>query len=123
MKNCDTIHERLSLYLDHELQGDERTAFEAHIESCDSCASFVEKELAFLNAIRKSAPLYAASPELKTRVAEIVSGSKQPVVRPRRLKWVLPIAAAVLVLLLPVVIWRVVRQDDRPENGAPSAFA
>lgn len=125
MKNCDSIHERLSLYLDNELQGDERTDFEAHIESCDSCASFVEKELAFLNAIRKSAPLYAASPEVKTRVAEIVSGSKQPVVRerPRRLKWALPIAASVLVLLLPVVIWRVVRQDDRPENGAPSAFA
>jgi anti-sigma factor RsiW len=113
------------LYLDNELQGDERTAFETHVESCDSCASFVEKELTFLNAIRKSAPLHVASPELKTRMAEIVNGSRPPVVqkRSRRLKWALPIAAAVLVLLLPIAIWRVVRRDDHPENGAPSAFA
>jgi anti-sigma factor RsiW len=113
------------LYLDNELQGDERTAFEAHIQSCDACASFVERELTFLNAIRQSAPLHVASPELRARVAEIVNGSEPPVVRERsrRLKWALPIAAALLVLLLPVVIWRVVRRDDHPENGVPSAFA
>lgn len=124
MKNCVSIHERLSLYLDNELQGDERTAFEAHVDGCDSCAAFVEKELTFLNAIRKSGPLYVAAPELKTSVAELVKGSsKQPVVRTQRLNWALPIAAALLVLLLPVVIWRVVRQDKHPENGVPSAFA
>ena len=124
MKNCVSIHERLSLYLDNELQGDERTDFETHIESCDSCASFVEKELAFLNAIRKSAPLHVASPELKTRVARAVDGSaKPPAARTRVRKWALPIAAALLVLLLPVVIWRVVRQEDHPEKGVPSAFA
>jgi anti-sigma factor RsiW len=125
MKDCVSIHERLSLYLDNELQGDERTAFESHIESCDSCAAFVEKELTFLNAVRKSGPLHVASPELKRRVAELVNGSRQPVVRDRsrRVKWALPIAAALLVLLLPVVIWRVMRREDHPENGVPSAFA
>jgi anti-sigma factor RsiW len=124
MNNCDSIHERLSLYLDNELQGDERTAFETHVESCDSCASIVEKELTFLNAIRKSAPLHVASPELRAKVETIVNGSKQPVVHQRslRLRWVLPIAAGLLVLLFPV-IWRVVRRDDHPENGVPSAFA
>jgi hypothetical protein len=35
----------------------------------------------------------------------------------------LPAAAALLVLLLPVVVWRIVRDGDHPENGAPSAFA
>lgn len=125
MNNCDSIHERLSLYLDHELQGDDRTDFETHIQSCDSCASLVEKELTFLNAIRKSGPLYVASPELQTKVREIVNGSQPPVVRERSrvLNWALPIAAALLVLLLPVVIWRVVRQDNHPENSAPSKFA
>ena len=124
MKNCDSIHERLSLYLDNELQGDERTDFETHIESCDSCASVVEKELTFLNAIRKNAPLHVASPELRTKVSAIVSGStKQPVAPSRRLKWALPIAAALLVLLAPIVVWRVVRRDEHPEKGVPSAFA
>jgi len=125
MRDCDGIHDRLSLYLDNELQGDERAAFEAHVESCDACAAFVEKELTFLNAIRKSGPLHVVPPELKAKVSEIVSGSWRPVARKRarRLKWALPIAAALLVLLLPVVIWRVVRQSDHPENGVPSAFA
>lgn len=113
------------MYLDNELQGDERAAVEAHVESCDSCASFVEKELTFLNAIRKSGPVHVAAPELRTKVSEILSGPKHPLVRERSrsLKWVLPIAAALLVFLLPVVIWRVMRQEDHPENGVPSAFA
>lgn len=123
MTNCENIRERLTLYLDNELQGDERAAIEAHVESCNSCASFVEKELTFLNAVRKSGRAHVASPELKAKVGEILSGSKQPVVRSRQLRWALPIAAALLVLLLPVVIWRVMRQQDHPENGAPSAFA
>lgn len=126
MTNCENMRERLTLYLDNELQGDERAAVELHIESCNSCSSFVEKELTFLNAIRKSAPVHVASPELRTKVSEILSSSpKQPVVRERsrRFKWALPIAAGLLVLVLPVVIWRVVRQGDRPENGVPSAFA
>lgn len=125
MTNCENIRERLTLYLDNELQGDERALVEAHVESCDSCASFVEKELTFLNAIRKSGPLHVASPELKAKVSEIVSGSDGPVVRERsrQMKWMLPVAAGLLVLLLPVVIWRIVRDGDHPENVAPSAFA
>ena len=123
MTNCENIRERLTLYLDNELQGDERAAIEAHVESCNSCASFVEKELTFLNAVRKSGRAHVVSPELKARVAEILSGPKQPLVRSRRLRWALPIAAALLVLLLPVVIWRVMRQQDHPEHGVPSAFA
>jgi len=125
MTNCEEIRERVALYLDNELQGDERAAVETHVESCTACASFVEKELTFLNRVRKSAPLYVAGPELKAKVVEILNGAGQPVVRARsrRIKWLLPIAAALLVLLLPVVIWRVVRQDAHPENGVPSVFA
>ena len=81
MTNCEEIRERLTLYLDNELQGDERALVEAHVESCNSCASFVEKELTFLNTVRKSGPLHVASPELKEKVSEILSGSKEPVVR------------------------------------------
>jgi len=127
MRNCEDIRERLALYLDNELQGDERAAFEAHTKACVSCASFVEKELAFLNAVRASGPLHTAPETLKAKVAEIVNGpTEAPRVRlPQRLllKWMLPIAAGLLVLLVPVVIWRVVREGAHPENGVPSAFA
>jgi anti-sigma factor RsiW len=123
MKNCGDIRERLSLYLDNELQGDERAAFEAHAQACQSCATFIEKERAFLNAIRGSGPLHVASPELRAKVTEVMAaGSQSEVVRSSRVKWILPIAAAVLVLLLPLVVWRGMRQTTRP-NGGPSKFA
>jgi anti-sigma factor (TIGR02949 family) len=123
MNNCDDIRERLALYLDNELQGDERAAFEAHTQSCQSCASFVEKERAFLNAIRGSGPLHTAPETLRTKVAGIVNGATRATRERSRLRWVLPVAAALLILLLPVAIWRVVRQPVRPENGVPSPFA
>ena len=124
MKNCADIHERLSLYLDNELQGDERAAFEAHAQACQSCASFIEKERAFLNAIRGSGPLQVASPELRAKVAEMMSEPASAVVRqPARLKWILPIAAAVLVLLVPLVVWRGLRQTNGTANGGLSKFA
>ena len=129
MRNCEDIRDRLTLYLDNELQGDERAAFEAHLQTCASCASFVEKERAFLNSIRDAGPLHTASPELRAKVAEIVSGTRPHrsghllARRPSGTRWIVPIAAAVLVLILPVVIWRVVRQSDHPKNGTPSGFA
>lgn len=123
MNNCEDIRERLSLYLDNELQGDERTAFEAHVRACQSCASFVEKERTFLNAIRSGRPLHLASPELRARMAEVMSGPSPAMRPPLRLKWILPVAAAVLVLLVPLVVWRGMRSSHRPGNGGPSRFA
>src|SRR5690242_20700365 len=121
MRTCADIRERLTLYLDNELQDDERVAIEVHVQSCASCKAFVEKELAFLNAIRGSGPLHAAPAELKTKVAAVVSGSKRPVRGRLRWRWIAPIAAVLLVLVTPVVVWRVMRQANR--NGGPSAFA
>ena len=123
MRKCEEIRERLTLYLDNELQGDERAAIEAHVQTCQSCASFVEKELAFLNAIRGSGPLHVASPGLKEKIGEIVGGPRPVATKRSRRKWIVPVAAALLVLLLPVVVWRLVRQTNRPENGVPSGFA
>ena len=122
MRTCEDIRERLTLYLDNELQDDERLRVEGHVQSCASCKAFVEKELAFLNAIRGTGPLHTAPAELKTKVSAVVSGSKQPVRSFSRLRWIVPSAAALLVLLTPIVIWRM-RQANRSGNAGPSAFA
>ena len=123
MINCDDIRERLSLYLDNELQDDERLGVKAHLETCASCKTLIDKELAFLNAIRGSGPLHSASPGLKAKVSQVVGGSRPVVRRHSRWKWIVPIAAVVLVAAAPVAIWRLVRQANRPANGGPSAFA
>ncbi|HEX2271734.1 MAG TPA: zf-HC2 domain-containing protein [Pyrinomonadaceae bacterium] len=116
MKNCEDICRRLNLYLDDELQGDERAAIEAHLVECVSCAAIFERELTFINAIRESGPLHVASPELRVRAQQVLNGSPAR----SRLRFGLGIAAALLVLTLPVVVWRGMSYTDRSE---PSSFA
>jgi anti-sigma factor RsiW len=121
MKNCEDICRRLNLYLDNELQGDDRGVIETHLRECASCAAIFERELSFINAIRESGPLHVASPELRARVQETLTGSNVAALKPRsRLRWGLAIAAALLVLILPLVIWRGMSRPDRTE---PSSFA
>ena len=122
MRTCEDIRERLTLYLDNELQEDERRRVETHVQSCASCTAFVEKELAFLNAIRGTGPLHTAPVELKTKVGAVVNGSTSSGRGRSRLRWIVALAAALLLLLTPVVIWRM-RQSSRSGNTGPSPFA
>ena len=128
MRKCDDIRGRLTLYLDSELQGDERATVEAHLSTCETCAAIFARELHFLDAVRNSGLQHEASPELRDKVRQILSerrrapaaAEKQSTVwRPRRFGWVIAIATGLLVLLLPVLVWRIVRLDDT----GPSKFA
>jgi len=110
MSNCDDIRGRLTLYLDNELQGDERATVEAHLSKCEPCAAIFARELNFLNTIRESGPVYAASPELRNRIEQILKVS--PAKPRRRFNWRIAVAAVLLMLLLPVVVWRIVRQKE-----------
>ncbi len=118
MSKCDDIRGRLTLYLDDELQGTERATVEAHLSDCESCAAVFARELNFLNTVRESGQLYAAPPELRAKVQQIL--------RPRRssrFTWMVAAAAVVLVMLLPVVAWRLVKQAEKPERGPACSFA
>ena len=128
MQKCEDIRGRLTLYLDNELQGDERGMVEAHLAECESCAAIFARELNFLNAVRESAALHVAPPELRAKVQRILSegvsgvaGSEER--RPRRasrVSWLVAAAAAVLLLLLPLLVWRIVKQSNTP---TASSFA
>jgi len=127
---CEDIGGRLTLYLDNELQGEERGMVEAHLSECESCAAIFTRELNFLNAVRESAPLHVAPPELRAKVQKILSEgasgvSATPENRPRRasrVSWLVAAAAALLLLLLPLLVWRI-RQSTAPASRAPSGFA
>jgi anti-sigma factor RsiW len=116
------------LYLDNELQGDERATVEAHLSTCEGCAATFARELHFLDAVRNSGPLHEAALELRDKVRQILSEGRQAPAAfekqasgawPRRFGWVLAFATGLLVLLLPVLVWRIVRQQDT----GPSRFA
>lgn len=126
MRKCEDIQGRLTLYLDSELQSDELATIEAHLSECESCASIFAREISFLNAVRESGPVHVASPELRIRVREALAGAHSHGLSARtqsRFSWVMTIAAGLLVLILPFVVWRLVREREIPSNTRPSKFA
>jgi anti-sigma factor RsiW len=117
LQKCEDIRGRLTLYLDNELQGEERGMVEAHLSDCEPCAALFARELNFLNAIRKGAPLHVAPPELRAKVKKILSQERVEESRPRRasrVSWLVAAAAALLVLLLPLLVWRISKQSNVP---------
>ena len=130
MNNCEDIRGRLTLYLDNELQGEERATVEAHLSQCEACAAVFARELNFLNAIRECGPLHVASTALRDRAEGVLDRGTVANVPPGRTvryaarsNWIVAIAAGILVLVLPVLVWRAVRQPDVPSVRRPSSFA
>jgi anti-sigma factor RsiW len=123
MTTCNEIRARLTLYLDNELQGEERNVVATHLASCEGCGHALEDERHFLQAIRDARPPAVASAELK---AKVVSRLEWPAVigssRRISVKW-LAVAATLLILLLPVVVWRFTHRRPTPSTKQPSAFA
>ena len=129
MRKCEEIRGRLTLYLDNELQGDERAAVETHLSECESCAAILARELNFLNAVRESGPLHVASPALREKVQAILNEGPVSVAEPSRIRhrsrssWLVAAAAVLLVMLLPVLVWRVIKRPENASMGQPSPFA
>ena len=124
MRSCEDIRGRLALYLDNELQGDERATVEAHLTECESCAAIFARELNFLNTIRESGPLHEASPELRSRVKQILRVEPALSHAPRsRFTWLVAVAAGLLMLLLPVLAWRIVRRAEPVPVAQACSFA
>jgi len=134
MNSCQDIHERLGLYLDHELQGDDRQQFESHLRECEACRALLDHELDFLNTVRTSSPLYVASPELREKIQHQLLTKQEALVEAQhqlqrrkrshaKLSWGLLAAAILFVLLLPMVILRL-RDNGKTSNArSASSFA
>ena len=109
MRPCDDIRGRLSLYLDNELQGEERAQFESHLRDCESCRSLAMAERRFLSTVREAQPMYLASPELQTRIRSVLSvptDSQKLLIRrfPKRTRVIAALVAAALYSVIAVVI-------------------
>lgn len=139
MNKCEDIRARLALYLDEELEGNERAAFAAHLDACDKCRIVFESERRFLEAVRQTKPLHAAPATLRDRVQAIVGDAslvQEPRPLPkRRLNWLLAAPgrnqpklwqavalAAIAILLLPAGLW-LFRLNQKTSPSVTSEFA
>ena len=127
LQKCEEIRGRLTLYLDDELRGEERATVEAHLSECEACATIFARELNFLKSVRDSRPLHDASSQLHARVEKILGMNQRNRGhvrrRPLRVAWPVLAAAALLILLLPVVVWRFMRESDGAATKHRSSFA
>ncbi len=79
MSACDVNRQRICLYLDNELRGDDLAAFESHTNACPSCRQAVDAERRFFEIVRSARPLYTAPGELQSRVKTILhEGPRNP---------------------------------------------
>jgi anti-sigma factor RsiW len=68
MSACRMAAPLVTAYIDGELVGDDRAAFEAHLTSCPDCRRLLEDERGVVAAVRASLPLYGAPEPLRDRV-------------------------------------------------------
>ena len=95
----------VSAYLDGELVGDDRAAFEAHVASCADCRRLLEEDRAVAAQVRASVPLHEAPAGLRERVEGLVQPAppRRRALSPTR-AWALGLAAGLAVALLAAML-------------------
>jgi mycothiol system anti-sigma-R factor len=71
IESCEEALEKLFAYLDHELEGHEREAMDAHLNDCRGCYSRAEFEKQLKKKLIESARETAPS-ELQQRIRKIL---------------------------------------------------
>jgi len=110
----------VSAYVDGELIGDERAAFEAHVAACEPCRVALEAERTVVATVRGVKPLPDAPAELRARVEGLLV--RRPAAR--RTAWPAVLVAGVLLGALGVMVGSRYRSRPlAPELRAASSFA
>lgn len=130
--NCDDIQKGIYVYLDDEFAEPERGDFEDHVRGCGRCRVRVERERTFLRDFRDKIPSVSAPPGLEDRIRAALAAAPPPEstvgelpgrgrsswVRP----WLLAAAAAMLVAIPAVLIWRLSAAPAGEERVAVEAL-
>ncbi len=88
----------IELYLDEELQGEERRHVEAHLAQCAECRARLERERRFMALLAHARPLYEVPESVRARVERTWARAQRA--RPRPWSWALGLAALLLIGLV-----------------------
>lgn len=100
MRECDSFRRLISPFLDGELVGEDRAAFEEHVASCGSCRASLAEEQAVVAAVKDVLPLYEAPDRLRETVTGLLSAP--PVAR---IPWMSALAAGLATAVLSGAVW------------------
>lgn len=113
----------LNELVDGTLAPDERSRAAAHVATCLPCAARVRQIESLLERARALprdvAPPADAWEEIRKTVRSPAARERRP--EPRRARWPLAAAAAVLVVAAASTVWMLRGESDRP--GAPPSYA
>jgi len=87
---CEEVGRMLDAYVDENCSPEERTAIEAHLHSCTSCASAALRRLQMKRATREAAARYSPSPDFRRRIEESIRAKQRPA---HWFSWGRPLAA------------------------------
>ncbi len=104
--DCKQFRGSLDCYADGELSAAASAAADAHRRECPSCAAIAERVLRLKGAVRQTVGGVAVPPGLVSRVASTTSGVDRPHLWPRRTRWALLAAAAVIAIATSIVAMR-----------------
>lgn len=91
--SCEAARALAAAYVDGELVGDDRAAFEGHVGGCDACRRAQREEEALAAAVRGAWPPAQAPGALRDRVRALLA--REPA-GPRSVGWRLTAAAALV---------------------------
>ncbi|HEY6370690.1 MAG TPA: anti-sigma factor [Candidatus Sulfotelmatobacter sp.] len=111
---CEQGRGQLDAYLDGELEAAEDNALATHLRICASCAADALERLQMKRSVQMAGNRYAASAQLRNRIAKIVAA------KPRRdssWRWkILAVPALSLLVLSVAVNWYVGRENARRQR-------
>ncbi len=86
MSICQQAPNQIQLYLDNELDSQEKLQLEKHLQSCVPCKQIFDQQQYWLNQIRQSKPLYQASTNLQASIEKILDDCPKPYQASTKLK-------------------------------------
>ena len=111
---CETWQGKLDAYLDGELAAAEASALSAHMRGCTACATDALQRVQIKRSVAVAGRRYAASAELRNRIAKIVSTKPRP---QTAWHWRILVVPAMLVLILSAAVnWYVGRENSRRQQ-------
>lgn len=86
INSCKQIQEQIALYLDNELQGQEKEEITQHLQKCDPCTLIYQQTRGLTDKVKQTKPLYSVPDKLRNSIETLLEASPTPYQTPVKLQ-------------------------------------